>query len=68
MKVSVIHFVPDVAEAERFYQVIGLHADVRSRTGTWVELTAADGQLDLHDSAGAADGEGREGFAVETTG
>jgi hypothetical protein len=37
---------------------------VRSRTGTWVELTAAGGEVDLHDAASAADGAGRDGFAV----
>ena len=64
MKVRVIHFVPDVVEAERFYQALGLRPDVRARTGTWVELTAAGGELDLHDAATAADGDGRDGFAV----
>ncbi len=29
-----------------------------------VELTAAGGELDLHDAATAADGAGREGFAL----
>jgi hypothetical protein len=64
VKVRVIHFVPDVAEAARFYEVLGLHAEVRARTGTWMELAAAGGELDLHDAASAADGEGRDGFAV----
>jgi catechol 2,3-dioxygenase-like lactoylglutathione lyase family enzyme len=64
MRMRVIHFVPDVAEAERFYEALGLRPDVRSRTGTWVELVAAGGELDLHDSASAADGEGRDGFAL----
>ena len=64
MRMRVIHFVPDVPESERFYEALGLRADVRSRTGTWVEFIAAGGELDLHDSASAADGEGRDGFAV----
>jgi catechol 2,3-dioxygenase-like lactoylglutathione lyase family enzyme len=64
MKVSVIHFVADVAEAERFYRALGLLPEVRSRTGTWVELTAAGGEVDLHDAASAADGAGRDGFQV----
>jgi hypothetical protein len=64
VRLRVIHFVPDVAAAERFYQALGLQADVRSRTGTWVELAAAGGELDLHDSASAADGAGRNGFAL----
>ena len=64
MRLRVIHFVPDVARAERFYQAIGLKVDVRSRAGTWIELTAAGGELDLHDATSAADGAGREGFAL----
>jgi hypothetical protein len=65
MKVRVVHFVPDVAKAGRFYQALGLLPDVRARTGTWMELTAAGGELDLHDAASAADGEGRDGFAFQ---
>jgi catechol 2,3-dioxygenase-like lactoylglutathione lyase family enzyme len=64
MRMRVIHFVPDVSKAEGFYEALGLRADLRSRTGTWVELIAAGGELDLHDSASAADGEGRDGFAL----
>src|SRR5882757_4984773 len=64
MKLRVIHFVPSVAEAARFYAALGLEPEVRARTGTWMELTAAGGELDLHDSAVAADGEGRVGFAL----
>ena len=64
MRVRVIHFVPDVAEAARFYEALGLRSEVHARTGTWIELIAAGGELDLHDAASAADGEGREGFAV----
>jgi catechol 2,3-dioxygenase-like lactoylglutathione lyase family enzyme len=63
MRMRVIHFVPDVAEAARFYESLGLQPEVRARSGTWLELTAAGGELDLHDAASAADGEGREGFA-----
>jgi hypothetical protein len=64
MKLRVIHFVPDVAEAARFYEALGLQPEVRARAGMWMELTAAGGELDLHDAAIAADGEGRGGFAV----
>jgi catechol 2,3-dioxygenase-like lactoylglutathione lyase family enzyme len=64
MKMRVIHFVPDVPKAENFYEALGLRADVRSRTGTWVELVASGGELDLHDSVSAADGEGRDGFVL----
>jgi catechol 2,3-dioxygenase-like lactoylglutathione lyase family enzyme len=64
MKLRVIHFVPDVAEAARFYEALGLQPEVRARTGTWMELTAAGGEFDLHDAASAADGEGRDGFAL----
>lgn len=65
MKVRVIHFVPDVAQAACFYEALGLMPDVRARTGTWMELTAAGGELDLHDAASAADGKGRHGFAFQ---
>jgi catechol 2,3-dioxygenase-like lactoylglutathione lyase family enzyme len=64
MKIRPIHFVPDVAAAVRFYQALGLRAEASSRTGHWVELAAAGGELGLHDAALAADGEGREGFAL----
>jgi hypothetical protein len=64
MKVRPIHFVPDLSEAVRFYQALGLESDVRSRSGHWIELTAAGGELGLHDAAIAADGEGREGLAL----
>ncbi|MGA9371430.1 MAG: VOC family protein [Solirubrobacterales bacterium] len=59
-----IHFVPDVDEAMRFYEALGLTADVRSRSGHWIELTSAGGGLALHDAAIAADHEGREGLAL----
>ena len=64
MRVRPIHFVPDVDEALRFYEALGLDPQVRSRSGHWIELRAAGGELALHDGAIAADGEGREGFAV----
>ena len=51
MKVRPIHFVPDVAAAVRFYEALGLTADVRSRSGHWVELSASGGELCLHDAA-----------------
>jgi catechol 2,3-dioxygenase-like lactoylglutathione lyase family enzyme len=59
-----IHFVPDLAEAVRFYEVLGLRSETRSRSGHWIELTAAGGDLGLHDAAIAADGQGRTGVAL----
>lgn len=44
MKVRPIHFVPDVAEAVRFYQALGLTSEVRSRSGHWIELAATGGE------------------------
>jgi catechol 2,3-dioxygenase-like lactoylglutathione lyase family enzyme len=64
MKVRPVHFVPDVAEAVRFYETLGLRTAARARTGRWVELEAAGGEVGLHDSAVAADGEGRHGLAL----
>jgi hypothetical protein len=64
MKVRPIHFVPDVAEAVRFYEALGLISDVRSRSGHWIELAASGGELCLHDAAIAADGFGRTGVAL----
>jgi catechol 2,3-dioxygenase-like lactoylglutathione lyase family enzyme len=64
MKVRPIHFVPDVEEATRFYQTLGLEVQTRARTGHWVELTAGGGELALHDAGMAADGQGREGMLV----
>ena len=61
MIVRPIHFVPDVAAAVRFYEALGLSADVRSRSGHWIELSASGGELWLHD---AADGVGRTGLAL----
>jgi hypothetical protein len=56
--------VPDVDEAMRFYEALGLEVQARARTGNWVELTAAGGELALHDTTTAADGQGREGMLV----
>jgi catechol 2,3-dioxygenase-like lactoylglutathione lyase family enzyme len=64
MKVRPIHFVPDLAEAVRFYKALGLLTQAQSRSGHWVELTAAGGELGLHDAAIAADGQGRVGIAL----
>ncbi len=64
MKVRPIHFVPDIGEALRFYEALGLESDVRARTGHWIELKASAGELALHDSAIADDGAGRAGLAL----
>jgi catechol 2,3-dioxygenase-like lactoylglutathione lyase family enzyme len=64
MKVRPIHFVPDLTEALRFYEALGLEAQVSSRSGHWIELKATGGELGLHDGAIAADGAGREGLAL----
>jgi hypothetical protein len=64
MRVRPIHFVPNLVEATRFYRAIGLEPDVQSRSGHWIELSAAGGELGLHDAAVAADGEGRQGLAL----
>jgi catechol 2,3-dioxygenase-like lactoylglutathione lyase family enzyme len=64
MRIRPIHFVPDLAEAVRFYEALGLTAQARSRSGHWIELAAAGGELGLHDAAIAADGEGRTGVAL----
>jgi catechol 2,3-dioxygenase-like lactoylglutathione lyase family enzyme len=64
MRLRPIVFVPDLAEAVRFYQALGLQPEVRSRSGHWIELTAAGGELGLHDAAIAADGAGRDGLAL----
>ncbi len=61
MRVRPIHFVPDLNAALRFYEALGLQAEVRSRAGNWIELRASAGELGLHDGPGAADGEGRAG-------
>jgi catechol 2,3-dioxygenase-like lactoylglutathione lyase family enzyme len=64
MRVRPIHFVPDVEEATRFYEALGLEVRAKARTGHWIELTAAAGELALHDTTTAADGQGREGMLV----
>lgn len=64
MRVRPIHFVPDLAEAVRFYAALGLIEQARSRSGHWVELAASGGELGLHDAAIAADGNGRAGVAL----
>jgi Glyoxalase/Bleomycin resistance protein/Dioxygenase superfamily len=64
MRVRPIHFVPDLPAAWRFYQAVGLEPEGRSRSGHWIELSAAGGELGLHDAAIAADGEGREGLVL----
>ena len=58
MKVRPIHFVPDVDEAIRFYEALGLRTEARARPGHWVELAADGGELCLHDEAIADDGPG----------
>jgi hypothetical protein len=63
VKVRPIHFVPDVDEALRFYEVLGLRAEARSRSGHWVELRASGGELGLHDGSIADDGAGRAGLS-----
>ena len=64
MRVRPIHFVPDVAEAIRFYEALGLQPAGAFAFGHWIELTAAGGELGLHDAAIAADGQGRSGVAL----
>jgi catechol 2,3-dioxygenase-like lactoylglutathione lyase family enzyme len=64
VRIRPIHFVPDVATATRFYRALGLELDARSRSGHWIELSAAGGELGLHDAATAADGEGRQGVIL----
>ncbi|HXB15733.1 MAG TPA: VOC family protein [Solirubrobacteraceae bacterium] len=61
MRVRPVHFVPDVDEAARFYEALGLVVRTRARTGGWIELQASGGELGLHDAASADDGEGRTG-------
>ena len=41
MKVRPIQFVPDVAEAVRFYEALGLTAEATARSGHWVERQRA---------------------------
>jgi catechol 2,3-dioxygenase-like lactoylglutathione lyase family enzyme len=53
MRVRPIHFVPDVDEALRFYEALGLRIQARARTGRWIELAASGGELALHDATTA---------------
>jgi catechol 2,3-dioxygenase-like lactoylglutathione lyase family enzyme len=64
VKIRPVHFVPEVEDAVRFYETLGLRTAARARTGHWIELEAAGGELGLHDAAVAADGEGRHGLAL----
>jgi catechol 2,3-dioxygenase-like lactoylglutathione lyase family enzyme len=64
MRLRPIHFVPDVAEAIRFYEALGLVVDERARSGHWVEMSASAGELGLHDAAVADDGAGRTGMQL----
>ncbi len=64
MKVRPIHFVSDLESALRFYEALGLEAQVRSRPGNWIELSASGGEVGLHDGPSAADGEGRQGVCL----
>ena len=64
MRVRPIHFVPDVAEAVRFYEALGLELRSAARTGTGSSSPPRGGELDLHDAATAADGEGRDGLLL----
>jgi catechol 2,3-dioxygenase-like lactoylglutathione lyase family enzyme len=64
MKIRPIHFVPDVDEAVRFYEALGLRTEARARPGHWVELEGDGGELGLHDQALADDGGGRAGVQL----
>jgi hypothetical protein len=64
MRLRPIHFVPELEEALRFYEALGLQPEIRSRSGHWIELQASAGELGLHDAAIAADGQGRTGLAL----
>jgi catechol 2,3-dioxygenase-like lactoylglutathione lyase family enzyme len=64
MRLRPIHFVPDVPEAVRFYEALGLVLDDRARTGHWVEMSASAGELGLHDAAVADDRAGRTGLQL----
>jgi catechol 2,3-dioxygenase-like lactoylglutathione lyase family enzyme len=64
MRLRPILFVPDLNETVRFLVALGLEPEARSRSGHWIELTAAGGELGLHDAALAAYGAGREGLAL----
>jgi hypothetical protein len=41
MRLRPIHFVPDLNEALRFYEALGLQPEIRSRSGHWIELEAS---------------------------
>jgi catechol 2,3-dioxygenase-like lactoylglutathione lyase family enzyme len=56
MRLRPIHFVPDVAEAIRFYETLGLTVDECARSGHWVEMRAS--------AAVADDGAGRTGMQL----
>jgi catechol 2,3-dioxygenase-like lactoylglutathione lyase family enzyme len=45
MRLRPIHFVPDLPEAVRFYEALGLTLDERARTGQWIEMSASAGEL-----------------------
>jgi catechol 2,3-dioxygenase-like lactoylglutathione lyase family enzyme len=64
MRVRPIHFVPDVDEAMRFYEALGLRTEARARPGHWIELSADGGELGIHDGAVADDGHGRTGIQL----
>jgi catechol 2,3-dioxygenase-like lactoylglutathione lyase family enzyme len=64
MRVRPIHFVSDLSSALRFYEALGLETQARSRPGNWIELSAAGGEMGLHDGPSAADGAGREGVVL----
>jgi hypothetical protein len=64
MRIRPIHFAPDLADAERFYEALGLSSQACSRSGHWIELAATGGEIGLHDAAVAADGLGRAGIAL----
>ncbi len=49
MKIRPIQFVSELPSALAFYEALGLSAEVRSRTGNWIELKASAGELGLHD-------------------
>lgn len=52
MRALPIRYVPDLAEAERLYLVLGFRVEARARSGVWVELRGSDGGgLALHEGA-----------------
>ncbi len=48
MQVMPIVYVADPARSETFYRALGLRADVRSRPGSWIELSGNGGVVALH--------------------